>query len=145
MIYQLFWKKMIPAAALSAVVYLFFDRWHNWFLGALALLFYFLFVSVKTQAVLINYFGFVKSLRVKLLAIFLGLTTVGWFFGIFIFFNYFNGLAVFLSFFANALAWSLQSFSPLLGERQREGYMACENVGTNTPPPTPPLIGEGNL
>jgi hypothetical protein len=135
MIYDFFWKKIVPAGVLSALVYLVFDRWHNWFLGALVLLLYFLFVSVKTKGALVNYFGFIKSLRVRLLAIFLGLATLGWFLGIFIFFNYFNGLAVFLSFFANALVWGLfnnQSFSPLLGERQREGY-------------APPLIGEGEL
>lgn len=107
MISQFFWKKMIPASVLSALVYLVFDRWHNWFLGALVLFLYFLFVSVKTKWVLVNYFGFTDSLRVRLLAVFLSLATLGWFFGIFIFFNYFNSLAVFLSFFVNALVWSL--------------------------------------
>ncbi len=97
---------MVPAGAFSALVYLVFDRWHNWFLGAAALLLYFLFVSAKTQAILVNYFGFTKSLRTRLPAIFLGLATLGWFLGIFIFFNYFNALAVFLSFFANAFVWS---------------------------------------
>lgn len=110
MIYQFFWRKAVPAAALSAPVYLFFAPpigGYNWFLGALVLLLYFLFVSAKTQEMLVNSFGFAKSLRIRLLAIFLSLATLGWFLGIFIFFNYFNSLAVFLSFFANALVWSL--------------------------------------
>ena len=107
MIRNLFWKKIVPASALSVLAYLVFDRWHNWFLGAVVLLLYFLFVSGKTEAVLVNYFGFAKSLGTRLVAIFLSLATLGWFLGIFIFFNYFNSLAVFLSFFANALVWSL--------------------------------------
>ncbi len=107
MIKNIFWRKIAPAATLSALAYLVFDRWQNWFLGALVLVLYFLFVSAKTQMVLVDYFGFIKSLRVRLLAIFLSLATLGWWLGIFIFFNYFNGLAVFLSFFANALVWSL--------------------------------------
>jgi hypothetical protein len=107
MISQFFWKKLVPASALSALAYLVYGRWHNWFLGAVVLLLYFLFVSAKTQTVLVSYFGFAKSLRTRLLAIFLGLATLGWFLGIFVFFNYFNSLAVFLSFFINALVWSL--------------------------------------
>src|SRR3989344_8437623 len=107
MIRNLFWKKIVPAAALSALVYLVYDRWHNWFLGVVVVLLYFLFVSGKTQTMLVSYFDFTKSLRIRILAIFLGVVTLGWFLGVFIFFNYFNSLAVFLSFFANALVWSL--------------------------------------
>ncbi len=107
MISQFFWKKLIPSSALSGLAYLVFDRWHNWFLGAVVLLLYFLFVSAKTQTMLLGNFGFDKSLRSRLLAIFLGLATLGWFLGIFIFFNYFNSLAVFISFFVNAFVWSL--------------------------------------
>ena len=107
MIRNLFWKKIVPAAALSALVYLVYDRWHNWFLGVVVVLLYFLFVSGKTQTMLVSYFGFTKSLRIRILAIFLGVVTLGWFLGVFIFFNYFNSLAVFLSFFANALIWLL--------------------------------------
>lgn len=119
MLYQSFFKKMIQAAALSAVVYLFFDKWHNWFFGAVILVLYFLFVSAKTQAVLVNYFGFVKSWRVRLLAVFLSSVTLGWFLGIFIFFNYFNGLAVFLSFFANALVWFLINTEKLVNPKKQ--------------------------
>ena len=138
---------MAPAGALSALAYLVFDKWHNWFLGAVVLFLYFWFVSAKIQGALENYFSFTKSLRIRLLAIFLSLATLGWFLFIFIFFNYFNGLAVFLSFFANALAWSIvnQSLPPLLGEGQREGYVAGEDTRTDTPPLAPPLKGEGDL
>jgi hypothetical protein len=110
MIYDFFRKKLLPAGALSALIYFFFDPrvgGRNLFFGALVLLAYFLFVSAKTQGMLVSYFGFTKSLRIRLLAIFLSVVTLGWFLGFFIFFNYFNSLAVFLSFFANILIWSL--------------------------------------
>lgn len=115
-IFKFLWQKMMPVAVLSGLVYLVFDRWHNLFLGALVLFLYFLFISAKTQAVLVNYFDFTKSFQVRLLAIFLSLISLGWFLGIFIFFNYFNGLTVFLSFFANALVWSL-----VKKEKENEG------------------------
>ena len=107
MIYRFFWRKIVPAGALSVLAYLFFDRWQNWFFGALALVLYFLFVSAKARAVLTDYFAFGKSLRTGLLAVFLAMVTWGWWLGIFIFFNYFNSFTVFLSFLANALVWSL--------------------------------------
>ena len=99
--------KILSAGIISGFVYLFYERWHNWFFALPALLLYFLSVSSRIQRVLIRYFNFEKALRTKLLALFLNIVTLGWFLGIFVFFNYFNSLAVFIAFFLNSIAWSL--------------------------------------
>ena len=54
----------------------------------------------------------------------------------------FHGLNVAVGLLTGSKAL-VQSFSPLLGERQREGYTAHNNNRTNTPPSIPPLKGEG--
>ena len=66
--------------------------------GVVVLFLYFGLFQPKIQGALENYFSFTKSLRIRLLAIFLKPGHTWLVFGDFYFFDYFNGLAVFLSF-----------------------------------------------